>query len=147
MIAAKRKMAELRRALKAASLFTSLPRADQEATIEGFLRRLSPPGAMAPAVSILDTGVNRGHRLLEPALDPQDAHTCDPTWGKHDHRGHGTERAGVALYRDLATALASPSRMNAARRILAITHVLPRGPTRIRAGAPPLSMPEARSSS
>lgn len=121
------RLAELRRGLRAAGLFTSLPRSAQESTIDGFLRRLSPPGATAPAVSILDTGVNRGHRLLEPALDPEDTHTCDPTWGKHDHHGHGTEMAGVALYGDLATVLASRSPVVLEHRIESVKLLPPHG--------------------
>ena len=37
----------------------------------------------APAACILDTGVNRGHPLLEHSLAVEDCHTCDP---------HGTSR-------------------------------------------------------
>jgi hypothetical protein len=62
--------------------------------------------AAAPAVCVLDTGVTRGHPLLEKSLAVADCHTCDPAWGAHDHHGHGTEMAGLALYGDLTPVLA-----------------------------------------
>ncbi|MGH9887500.1 MAG: S8 family peptidase, partial [bacterium] len=33
-------------------------------------------------------------------------HCCEPTWGVHDHDGHGTEMAGLALHGDLTPVLA-----------------------------------------
>ncbi len=58
---------------------------------------------------IVDTGVNAGHPLLEPALSKDDQHTYDPSWGVHDDDGHGTGMAGIALHGDLADALLSSS--------------------------------------
>jgi hypothetical protein len=49
--------------------------------------------------------VTAGHPLLEAALGDEDCHSCDPAWGKHDHDGHGTEMAGLALYGDLVPVL------------------------------------------
>lgn len=53
------------------------------------------------SIAILDTGVARAHPLLEPALNTVDLHTVDATWGTHDHHGHGTSMAGLALYGNL----------------------------------------------
>jgi hypothetical protein len=62
--------------------------------------RAAPPNA--PAVCILDTGVNRNHPLLAASLSTEDLHAYDPTWWTDDHDGHGTEMAGLALFGDLS---------------------------------------------
>jgi hypothetical protein len=53
----------------------------------------------------LDTGVNRGHPLLEYSLAVADLHTVDHNWSTHDESGHGTELAGIALFGDLTETL------------------------------------------
>lgn len=61
--------------------------------------RTEPPSEDSPAVCLLDTGIDVGHSLLEPGLDPEDAHSYDENnWGVDDHHGHGTEMGGFALY-------------------------------------------------
>ena len=60
-----------------------------------------------PYVCLLDTGVNRGHWLLAPALAGADLHTVEPGWGTDDADGHGTEMAGLALGGNLAELLAA----------------------------------------
>lgn len=59
--------------------------------------RVVPAPADAPAVCHLDTGVFRGHRLLEASLASADQHTIIGGDG-HDYNGHGTSMAGLALY-------------------------------------------------
>ena len=59
------------------------------------------------AVCVFDTGVNRAHPLLAPVFDARDLHTIDPDWERDDHHGHGSEIAGLAIYGDLTTVLAS----------------------------------------
>lgn len=56
-----------------------------------------------PRVCLLDTGVNRAHVLLEPALAEGDLMAVDPAWGGTDNvpESHGTEMAGLALHGDL----------------------------------------------
>jgi hypothetical protein len=97
--------AELRAAHVNSDFFTGLAPEEQSDWINDLVRRTEPPSEEAPASCILDTGVNRGHRLLEHSLAEDDLHTCDPTWGAADHDGHGTQMAGVTLYGDLRTAL------------------------------------------
>lgn len=52
-------------------------------------------------ISILDTGINNGHRLIEPVLDEVNRLTVEPSWGVNDSTGHGTSMAGVAMYGNL----------------------------------------------
>ncbi|BAW93604.1 hypothetical protein CHIBA101_1769 [Actinomyces sp. Chiba101] len=53
----------------------------------------------APAVCHLDTGVFRGHKLLDSSLASEDQHTVVGDTG-NDADGHGTSMAGLALYGD-----------------------------------------------
>jgi hypothetical protein len=93
-----RNLAELRRAKIVASEFMELSPADQAEFIKGLLDRTIYADGNAPAVTLLDTGVNRGHPLLEPALDEKDVHICRDEWYIGDTIGHGTEVAGVVLF-------------------------------------------------
>lgn len=52
-------------------------------------------------VTIMDTGVNRAHPLIQPVLSANDRHAANFAWDVDDHRGHGTNMAGLALYGDL----------------------------------------------
>ena len=100
-------MAEVRGAKKTAAFFVDQSPAEQAAWVQDFAGRTALPPSDAPAVCILDTGVNRGHPLIAPALAPADATSVEPTWGVGDHDGHGTEMAGLALYGNLVSPLAS----------------------------------------
>ncbi|MBL8912024.1 MAG: S8 family peptidase [Archangium sp.] len=95
-------IAEVRLARALASDFTEMSGLDQTAWLTNLLGRLEGPADSAPAVCLLDTGVNRGHQLLSVALGEVDMHAYDPQWRFDDHEGHGTALAGIALYGDLA---------------------------------------------
>ena len=95
-------VAELRSGRDTAAAFMSSPRADQDGWIQSMVDKLvDARGEQAPAVCLLDTGVNRGHPLLSPFLKAGDRHAVRPEWDVDDHDGHGTELAGLALYGDL----------------------------------------------
>ena len=96
-------MAELRRAKETAEFFDSLLPEEQPEWLDELLTRTQFPSDAdeVPRVCLLDTGVNRGHPLLHPALDAGDLHTVEPGWGTNDAHGHGTQMAGVALAGDL----------------------------------------------
>lgn len=65
---------------------------------------LGQPDENAPSVVILDTGIATGHPLLEKAI--LTATTAGPEIpSPEDTYGHGTKMAGLALYRDLGTAI------------------------------------------
>ena len=96
-------IAELRRPKETADFFDSLEREEQAEWLDDFLNRarFAADGDGTPYVCLLDTGVNRGHPMLTPALGANDLHTVEPGWGTDDADGHGTEMAGLALAGDL----------------------------------------------
>jgi hypothetical protein len=99
-------LAEVQRAKETASVFADIgPEEQKEWSAELDARTAGPKGE-TPAICILDTGINRGHPLIQRALEAHDCHACDPAWQVNDHQGHGTEMAGLALYGDLTPVLA-----------------------------------------
>ena len=102
---------ELRRASDSPAFFTDDVRGDQSDWANDFAERITWPGLDAPAVCLFDTGVNRGHPLIEPALAPNDLQSIYAEWGSddHDEGGHGTAMAGIALHGDLTPRLADQS--------------------------------------
>ena len=92
-------IAELRRAKETAEFFDSLRLDEQRKSLDNLQARTRYPPADddAPHVCLLDTGVNRGHPLLAPALAAADLDTVEPAWGTDDDEGHGTQMAGLAL--------------------------------------------------
>jgi hypothetical protein len=87
------------------SIFLEMPSIEQEEWVKELGERILSPHEDAVAVCLLDTGVDWKHRLIEPGLDIANLHTCEPSWGTHDHKGHGTQMAGLILYSDLFHAL------------------------------------------
>lgn len=104
-------VAELRRAKETAGEFLQMSALEQAQWAADLAGRVVPAGQTAPAVCILDTGVNNGHPLLEASLPSNARFACSDAWGTHDHQGHGTEMAGVGLFGDLMEALRSNSQV------------------------------------
>ena len=104
-------IAELRRAKETADFFDSMSVDEQNEWVNNLVSRTSvgsvSSGHDVPYICLLDTGVNRGHSLLAPALAPVDLHTVEPAWGTDDAHGHGTEMAGLALLGNLTDVLTS----------------------------------------
>ena len=110
-------LAELRKPRNAAELVALEPAADQANWVADIAARMRPAPYDSPAACIVDTGVDQGHALLAPSLDPGDCHACDPTWGTNDHSGHGTEMAGLAPFGDLGRILGSNGPINLRHRL------------------------------
>jgi hypothetical protein len=93
-------IAELRRGKETAEFFDSLRPGEQPEWLKDLLERsdFSGPEDNVPYVCILDTGINRGHPLIAPALAEADLHTVEPSWGTDDSHGHGTAMAGLAIH-------------------------------------------------
>lgn len=109
--------AELRAAHTNSAFFTRLSQVEQADWVADLVSRTTPAPDDAPAACILDTGVNRGHPLLEHSLADEDMHACVPAWGVHDHDGHGTEMAGITLYGALRDAFESGHKVRLAHRL------------------------------
>ncbi|MCA9091331.1 MAG: S8 family peptidase [Planctomycetaceae bacterium] len=93
-------LAEIREAKAIPTTFVEMQPREQQQAVEAALERITPPNADAPAVCHLDTGVHRGHPLLEASLAPEDALACHPEWTATDThpQQHGTGMAGLGLY-------------------------------------------------
>ncbi len=100
-------LAELRRAAVTAEFFARLPRNEQIDWNADAAGRIQIADGILPSVCLLDTGVNRGHPLIQPSLAERDLHTYDPNWLVTDHDSHGSKMAGLCLHGDLVELLAS----------------------------------------
>lgn len=101
-------VAEIRGVSPTAEFFLSDLRPHQQNDwIQNLLARSTPlDGFESNRVTLLDTGVNAGHPLIEVGLNADDMHAYDPDWSLDDRIGHGTEMAGLCLYGNLAPVLA-----------------------------------------
>jgi len=102
-------VAELRRAKDTAEFFDGMAVTEQREWLDELLQRahFRNEGNTTTRVCLLDSGVNRGHPLLEPLIDAADMHSVEPAWGTDDTANHGTGQAGLIAFGDLADALAS----------------------------------------
>lgn len=98
---------ELRRGSDTPCFFVEEERDNQHVWAANLADRTTWPGANVPRVCLLDTGVNRAHVLIEPALSEGDLLTANPDWVPTDNQvnSHGTEMAGLALHGDLFASL------------------------------------------
>lgn len=121
-------LAEVRRAKESAAFFVDdIPPQEQGEWVQELLARTRGPEDDAPAVCVLDTGVTRGHPLLASSLAASDCHTCEPAWGAHDHDGHGTEMAGLALLGDITPLLVSSLPVRLRHRLESVKILPPQG--------------------
>jgi len=110
-------IAEFRLAKEVASVFVQMENREQLERVQELLARTQFEGNGEVAVTILDSGINNGHLLIQPLLSTEDLHTVKPEWGTEDHGGHGTLMAGTVGYGDLITALSSGSPIQIAHRL------------------------------
>ena len=112
-------IAELRRPKETAEFFDSSPPNEQSEWLDDLLSRtrFATVTEQCPYVCLLDTGVNRGHPLLAPALASDDLHTVVPGWGTDDDDGHGSGMAGLALAGNLTDLLAGNGSVELTHRL------------------------------
>jgi Subtilase family len=120
-------IAELRRADDTPVFFTDDVRGEQHAWVDDLAARIIWPPLGAPAVCLFDTGVNRAHALIEPALATADLHTLNRDWDVDDAEGHGTAMAGMALHGDLTAALGDASQRRMVHRLESVKFLAPNG--------------------
>jgi hypothetical protein len=125
-------IAEVRKAKVTADFFSALTPAEQHEWSDELLQRLTPPPPGAPAVGLLDTGVNHAHPLLAPVMADGDVHTLKPPWGVHDTHpdGHGTQMAGLAIYGDLSPMLDSTEAVELTHGVQSLKLIHPTDPHR-----------------
>ncbi len=103
----------------------------ERARVAALANRLGAPPDDAPAVCLLDTGVDYEHPLLSVAHAPEDAQAYNTNWGLRDQSEqgpHGTEMAGFALYGlELEEQLLSDQPATLAHRLENIKIVPPTG--------------------
>lgn len=112
-------VAELRRAKETADFFDEMGVEEQQEWLDELLLRtdFASDEDGTPRICLLDSGVNRGHPLLSPLLQPQDMHTLDPTGLTDDTANHGTGMAGLAAYGDLTRVIESTSQVDIGHRL------------------------------
>lgn len=121
-------LAEIGFATDDPAILVSLSGKEQDGLVEDLAARIQWPGAEVPAVCLLDTGVNRGHPLIEPALAPGDVQAVVEDWQGDDHyegQGHGTPMAGLALHGDLTGPLADQSKPVLRHRLESVKFLSP----------------------
>ena len=121
-------IAEIRRATDNPTFFTDEVTASQHAWSDDLATRTVWPGMEAPSVCVFDTGVNRGHALIEPVAATADLHAVNADWGVDDHDadGHGTAMAGMALHGDLTAALSDTALRPLTHRLESVKILPPR---------------------
>ncbi|MCP4215451.1 MAG: S8 family peptidase [bacterium] len=127
LIEASPDIAEFRRAKETAHFFFGLNQKEQSGWIEDLRSRLSIADNPKVAVTILDTGANNRHILLEPILNDNDCHSVEPEWKNTDHEGHGTAMCGVAGYGDLLDALESKGKIEIQHCLESVKILPPKG--------------------
>ena len=110
-------IAEVRLAKTTADFFTNMTAIDQRAWVDDLIKRLTLAADGAPYLCLLDTGVNRGHPLLDGITHDADLHAYNPSWGTDDRFGHGTPMAGLAIYGDLTEALTNGQAITLTHRL------------------------------
>lgn len=124
-------IAELRRATTTPAVFLEDDKDEQLEWTDDLAERTVWPGGDSPAVCLLDTGVNRAHALIEPALATVDTIGVVAAWGGDDngggHIGHGTGMAGLALHGDLIHALQQTGPIPLSHRLESVKILPPPG--------------------
>lgn len=120
-------LAEFRRAKLVAGEFTRLNPASQAEYIQDLLSRTQFAPSDAVRVCLLDTGVDRGHPLLEASLSVTDLQSWREEWGANDHAGHGTELAGICLFGSLVGPLYDGEQIELKHRLESVKIIPPFG--------------------
>ena len=123
-------LAELRRGRDISFFAEALTVEEQAAWAADLARRITaPPDDLA--ITLLDTGVNRGHPVLAGVLSAADNLSIKPAeWGSGDDHpgdGHGTPMAGICLLGDVAAELAGGGALVPAAVLEAVKIVPPPG--------------------
>lgn len=119
-------IAEIRRAQEATTFFEELSNNEQQEWIDELLGRTHFQNDNV-AICLLDTGLTASHPLLNRAIQDDGIQTVKSAWGTGDHQGHGTEMAGIALYRDLRQVLEDTGNIFISHKVESVKILPPTG--------------------
>ncbi|MGC5796156.1 S8 family peptidase [Sphingomonas sp. NFX23] len=121
--------------LRGASSFVAhdmdLPPDLRRAQVMELAGRIVAAKSDSPVVTVLDTGVNRANPLLSASLPQNRCHVARSGWDRFDSNGHGTKMAGVALFGDLAVALAGSGPVQPGIGLESVTVSAPGNPAKL----------------
>lgn len=100
-------LSEIRLARPCKIGLTDISGLEQEQWLDITLDRIEWPSEDAPAVCLIDSGINRGHALIEPLLRAADCETVFADDDRSDDLKHGTPMAGLAAFGDLRNLILS----------------------------------------
>lgn len=116
-------IAEFRKSVEVKPFFIELDVEDQQKFAKELLSRIELEDKNV-YVSLLDTGINSGHPLLEQICSDEDIHSYFDNYDGFDVKGHGTNMSGVIVYGYLEKLLESLERIVIPHRIESVK-VLP----------------------
>ncbi len=120
-------IAEFRRAPEPASFFDNLSGREQKEIINNILNNTTINNTNS-VICILDTGLASEHPLIKPAItDINTIQAYENSWGNQDQNGHGTEMAGIAIYRNLTEAFLSKQHIEINHNIESVKILPPHG--------------------
>ncbi|WP_295232379.1 S8 family peptidase [Sediminibacterium sp.] len=109
------RLSELRKPRDTADFFTDLDLAGQQAWLNDLRQRVDNlTNQSQVSICLLDTGINRGHDLLQDLVPIKNVSAVNAAWTSNDTSdgtGHGTPMAGLALYGDLTDLLGIQDRI------------------------------------
>lgn len=123
-------LAEFRIGQEAAGFWSEESNIGQTEWVDDLLSRLDIVDSNIK-VCVLDSGINNGHRLINPLIDDENCLTVEPDWGTDDAseeagpKGHGTMMAGVVGYGNIKEALESNDNILLTHKICSVK-ILPR---------------------
>jgi hypothetical protein len=120
-------IAEFRLAKEVASVILQMENREQIVRVRELLDRTRFNGDGEVAVTVLDSGINNGHLLIQPVLGNDDLHTVKPEWGTEDYNGHGTLMAGTVAFGDLLAVLSSGNPIRISHRLESAKILPPQG--------------------
>ena len=109
-------IAEIRRAPELATFFDDLTTSEQQEWCQDLLDRTVLSDSNS-TVCVLDTGICKEHPLIDPHTDARYIQAVDTSWTTSDLRGHGTQMAGIALYRNLVDDLLSTQKIEVSHKL------------------------------
>lgn len=120
-------LAEFRAGQEPTGFWVNESSVEQQAWVDDLLQRIQIVESNIK-VCLLDSGVNRGHQLLQPIIDDTNTLTVDNAWGTDDHEpraGHGTLMAGIAGYGQMEQVLVSANVVPLTHKLCSVK-ILPR---------------------